>query len=76
MKNSLDKYVPYVGEGEVNEIISLAKQLGPIKIQHINSTRTGGGVAEILNCIIPRGKKTWIFRCYRTKRKVRMAISF
>ena len=53
MKNSLEKYVPLVGRGEIDEIISLADQLGPTKIQHVNSTKVGGGVAEILNCILP-----------------------
>lgn len=53
MKNSIEKYIPLVGRGEINEITSLAEQLGPTKIQHINSTKLGGGVAEILNCILP-----------------------
>ena len=56
MKNSLEKYIHIVGRGEINEIISLAKQLGPIKLHHVNSTKVGGGVAEILNCIIPAFK--------------------
>lgn len=51
--NALKKYVPLLGRGEINELVSLAEHLGPLKIQHINSTRTGGGVAEILNCILP-----------------------
>ena len=53
MKNVLKQYQPLVGSGDINEIISLAKNLGPLKIQHINSTRVGGGVAEILNCTVP-----------------------
>ncbi|WP_455393161.1 glycosyltransferase [[Eubacterium] cellulosolvens] len=53
MVNALRKYQKLVGRGDVNEIISLAKTLGPLKIHHINSTRVGGGVAEILNCTIP-----------------------
>jgi len=53
MNNGLKQYLPLVGKGEINEIISLANNLGPVKIHHINSTRTGGGVAEILNCTIP-----------------------
>lgn len=51
--NSLAKYIPLVGQGEINEIISLAEYIGPTTIQHINSTKAGGGVAEILNCILP-----------------------
>ena len=51
--NSLAKYIPLVGQGEINELISLAESLGPMTIQHINSTKAGGGVAEILNCILP-----------------------
>jgi trehalose synthase len=49
----LRKYESLLGQGEINEIISLANELGPLKIHHINSTRVGGGVAEILNYTIP-----------------------
>jgi trehalose synthase len=53
LKDVLKEYEPLVGRGEISEIISLANILGPLKIQHINSTRLGGGVAEILNCTLP-----------------------
>ena len=53
MNHELKQYLSHVGRGELDEITSLAKKLGPITIQHINSTKVGGGVAEILNCIIP-----------------------
>ena len=53
MNHSFKKYIPLLGKGELNEILSLAKKVIPIKIQHINSTKVGGGVAEILNCILP-----------------------
>ncbi len=53
MNNALKKYQPLVGKGDIDEIISLAEILGDLKIHHINSTREGGGVAEILNCTIP-----------------------
>jgi trehalose synthase len=53
VKKVLKQYQSLVGQGDINEIISLANELGPIKIHHINSTREGGGVAEILNCTIP-----------------------
>ncbi len=59
-KDPLAKYIPLVGQGEINELISLAESLGPLTIQHINSTKAGGGVAEILNCILPLFKSLGI----------------
>ncbi|UCH87915.1 MAG: glycosyltransferase [Thermoplasmata archaeon] len=53
MNNEIKKYESLMGKGEINEIISLAKELGPVKIQNINSTKQGGGVAELLISTIP-----------------------
>ncbi len=49
----LDLYGSIVGEDEVNEIRHLASFLKSAVIQHINSTKIGGGVAEILNRLVP-----------------------
>jgi trehalose synthase len=49
----IDDYLPIVGEDTINELRVLASKLKGKKIQHINSTRTGGGVAEMLARIVP-----------------------
>ena len=50
-------YIPIVGENTIDELKLLASRLKGKKIQHINSTRVGGGVAEMLNRIIPLMKE-------------------
>ncbi len=49
----LDDYIPVVGEPEIAEIRALASRLQDQSVQMVNSTAVGGGVAEILNCMIP-----------------------
>ncbi len=49
----LDHYTPIVGKVEIDEIKLLAKHLRGVKVHHINSTKEGGGVAEILNRMVP-----------------------
>jgi trehalose synthase len=49
----LDDYAPMVGAEELDEIYALAHCLGAASIQHVNSTATGGGVAEILSRLVP-----------------------
>jgi len=51
--NQLDDYVPIVGAGEMDAIRSLAGKLTGRTVQMVNSTAMGGGVAEILNRLIP-----------------------
>lgn len=46
--NNFDRYIEVAGEESINEIKQLGKALEGIKILHINSTKLGGGVAEIL----------------------------
>ncbi len=46
-------YKVFVEEAEIKEIEILAKRLKGIKVLHINSTREGGGVAEILHRLVP-----------------------
>jgi len=52
MRN-IDDYRPIVGDAVVDNLFLLAQQLQGRCIQNINSTSTGGGVAEILNRMIP-----------------------
>jgi trehalose synthase len=49
----LDAYAPLIGTGEIDEIRILAKPLHGRTVTMINSTAVGGGVAEILNRLVP-----------------------
>lgn len=49
----LENYVDVVGAGEIEELRALAKPLRGRSIEMINSTAVGGGVAEILNRLVP-----------------------
>lgn len=52
MSNLLEKYKEVVGVEIVNELFQIAEKLKGKKIVHINSTKSGGGVAEILHAMI------------------------
>jgi trehalose synthase len=49
----LDEYAAFAGQDVVDEIRLLAKNLRGKRILHVNSTSVGGGVAEILNRMVP-----------------------
>jgi trehalose synthase len=49
----LDDYAAVVGATEVAELRALARSLGGRSVQMVNSTSVGGGVAEILNRLVP-----------------------
>ncbi|HKW61218.1 MAG TPA: glycosyltransferase [Candidatus Acidoferrum sp.] len=49
----LENYASVVGAGEIEELRALAKPLRGRSIEMINSTAVGGGVAEILNRLVP-----------------------
>lgn len=49
----LNDYIPIVGRRAVEDLEFLASKLKGKKVQHINSTSVGGGVAEILNRMVP-----------------------
>lgn len=51
--SQLEDYAPVVGAGEVAELRALAARLRGRTVQMVNSTSVGGGVAEILNRILP-----------------------
>jgi len=59
----LAEYEPIVGKNRIDELRLLASRLEGRSIQHVNSTAVGGGVAEILNRMIPLlkelGVNTW-----------------
>ena len=49
----LDDYISVLGEPEVAELRALASRLQGRTVQMVNSTAVGGGVAEILNRLVP-----------------------
>ncbi len=49
----IEEYVPIVGQSTVDELRFIAGRLGGRGVQFINSTAVGGGVAEILNRMMP-----------------------
>lgn len=53
MATLLQQYERVVGTEVIDQLWQLARLLDGMHIVHINSTRAGGGVAEILHRIIP-----------------------
>jgi trehalose synthase len=49
----LDDYKKIVGEAEIDELRFLARELKGKSVKMVNSTAVGGGVAEILNQMVP-----------------------
>ncbi|MDD5513090.1 MAG: glycosyltransferase [Candidatus Omnitrophica bacterium] len=49
----IDEYTPIVGQSVIDDLKLLAEKLKGRTVQHINSTSVGGGVAEILNRMVP-----------------------
>jgi trehalose synthase len=52
-RKSLQEYRNIVGDGPVEEARTLARELGGLRLLHLSSTATGGGVAELLNSLVP-----------------------
>ena len=49
----LEDYIPIVGQSVIDDLRLIAARLKDKKIQNINSTSVGGGVAEILTRMTP-----------------------
>ncbi|MEX2489075.1 MAG: glycosyltransferase [Pseudomonadales bacterium] len=49
----LERYADVVGSDVIAHLHQLASRLRGAKVVHVNSTRTGGGVAEILAKLVP-----------------------
>ena len=49
----LQDYAPIIGQPELDELHFLAKQLRGKTVKMVNSTAVGGGVAEMLNRLVP-----------------------
>jgi trehalose synthase len=50
---NLGDYLPVVGEGVISELRLLGDRLSGLRVVNVNSTRMGGGVAEILERLVP-----------------------
>ena len=50
---NIEEYRSIIGQPIIDDLKLLAEKLKGKVIQHINSTAVGGGVAEILNCMVP-----------------------
>ena len=50
---SLDAYRPYMESGLADELTSVAAELRGLRVAHMNATAIGGGVAEILQSMVP-----------------------
>jgi len=57
MSASLDDYVTLLGAPEIDELRSLARALVERDVLMVNSTAVGGGVAEILNRLVPLARE-------------------
>jgi trehalose synthase len=53
MTSMLEDYAAVAGVDVVQHLQQLAKPLQGMKVVHVNSTRVGGGVAEILDKLVP-----------------------
>jgi len=58
--SELKDYIPVVGQAAVDDLNILAERLRGKRIQHVNSTAVGGGVAEILNRMVPLLKEVGV----------------
>ncbi len=50
---SLDAYRPYMDSEMADELSSVAADLRGLRVAHLNATAIGGGVAEILQSMVP-----------------------
>ena len=57
MSEMLNKYAEIIGSAAMDSLVRVADRLKGKKIVHVNSTRSGGGVAEILSSMIPLSKE-------------------
>jgi len=48
-----EEYLPFVGSAEVDELRWLASPLEGSRVEMVNSTAVGGGVAEMLARLLP-----------------------
>ena len=50
---TIDDYIPLLPSQIVDNLLSVARQVQHLRFVHVNSTAVGGGVAEILQSLVP-----------------------
>ena len=60
MNPSLEKYAAICGPDVIDQLRQLVAPLKGARVVHVNSTRKGGGVAEILAKLVPLKKELGI----------------
>ena len=50
---SYNDYRPFLDPKLADELAAIAEEMGQLRVLHLNSTATGGGVAEILQSMVP-----------------------
>lgn len=58
--NGIEEYAPIVGEPVIDLLRKIAARLQGLRVLNINSTKEGGGVAEILNRMVPLARQLGI----------------
>jgi trehalose synthase len=56
----LDRYEEFVGRGTLEELRLLGRHLAGRRVVTVNSTAVGGGVAEILNRLVPLSREVGV----------------
>ncbi len=57
---SYDDYRPLLDPELADDLATVAREMGQLRVLHLNSTATGGGVAEILQSMVPLGNSLGI----------------
>ena len=57
---SYEDYRPLLDPQLPDQLAKVAGEMGQLRILHLNSTATGGGVAEILQSMVPLGNSLGI----------------
>jgi trehalose synthase len=57
---SYDDYRPLLDPELADQLANVAGEMGGLRVLHLNSTATGGGVAEILQSMVPLGNSLGI----------------
>ena len=52
---SFESYTPLMDDDLIEQLTSIAADMRGLRMLHLNSTATGGGVAEILQSLVPLG---------------------
>ncbi|HDP88499.1 MAG TPA: glycosyltransferase [Thioalkalivibrio sp.] len=57
MSTALEAYAAVAGQDVIDQLGQLASRYRGMKVVHVNSTRVGGGVAEILHKLVPLSRQ-------------------